>query len=166
MVIDLHIMAPNEITMGLLKGDVDLGLTLIHRKVTGLHTIPLYHEHVRPYVAIAHKVLWQQPNLSLGDIASLRLTTYTHREPSPLIESGDSGQFCFCPQVEGVLILILAGNHVGMLPEFYAQSWLDSGQIKELPVDELSLDSPIVALSKSEGPKQDLVDRLIEIMVG
>ena len=166
VVIDLHIMTPNEITLGLLKGDLDLGLTLIHRKVTGLHTTPLYHEPVRPYVATAHKALWQQPNLSLGDIASLRLTTYTHREPSPLMESGDSGQFYFCPQIEGVLILILAGNHVGMLPEFYAQSWLDSGHIKELPVDELSLDSPIVAMSKSEGPKQDLVDRLVEMMVG
>ena len=39
VVIDLHIMTPNEITMGLLKGDLDLGLTLIHRKVTGLHPI-------------------------------------------------------------------------------------------------------------------------------
>lgn len=164
VVIDLHIMTPNEITMGLLKGELDLGLTLIHRKVTGLQTTTLYHEPVRPYVAATHKTLWQQPNLSLSDITSLRLTTYTHREPSPLMELGDGGQFYFCPQIEGVLILILAGNHVGMLPEFYAQSWIDSGQIKELPVDELRLDSPIVAMRKSEGPKQDLVNRLVEIM--
>jgi len=166
VVIDLHIMTPNEITMGLLKGELDLGLTLIHRKVTGLHTTTLYHEQVRPYVATKHKTLWQQTSLAPSDIANLRLTTYTHREPSPLMEQGDSGQFYFCPQIEGVLILILAGNHVGMLPEFYAQSWLDSGQIKELPVDELRLDSPIVSMSKNEGPKQDLVDRLVEIMAG
>jgi len=152
--------------MGLLKGELDLGLTLIHRKVTGLHTTTLYQEQVRAYVATAHKALWQRPTLSLSDIASLRLTTYTHREPSPLTDSVNSGQFYFCPQIEGVLILILTGNHVGMLPKFYAQSWLESGQIKELPVAELSLDSPIVAMSKSGGPKQDLVDQLVEIMAG
>jgi len=164
VVIDLHIMTPNEITMGLLKGELDLGLTLIHRKVTGLHTSTLYHEQVRPYVATKHKTLWQQASLTPSDITNLRLTTYTHREPSPLMEPGDSGQFYFCPQIEGVLILILAGNHVGMLPKFYAQTWLDSGQIKELPVDELRLASPIVAMRKNESPKQGLVDRLVEIM--
>jgi len=164
VVIDLHIMTPNEITMGLLKGELDLGLTLIHRKVTGLRTTALYHEQVRPYVATKHKTLWQQTSLAPSDITNLRLTTYTHREPSPLMAQADSGQFYFCPQIEGVLILILAGNHVGMLPEFYAKSWLDSGQIKELPVDELRLNSPIVSMHKNEGPKQDLVNRLVEIM--
>jgi len=164
VVIDLHIMTPNEITLGLLKGELDLGITLIHRKVSGLRTTHLYDERVAPYVAVEHKALWHQPRLSLDDIATLRLTTYTHREPGPLMLPDDGGQFYFCPQIEGVLILILSGQHVGMLPEFYAKSWVDSGQIKQLPVDGLSLESPIVAMSKAEGPRHDLVNRLIEIM--
>lgn len=165
VVVDLHIMTPNEITLGLLKGELDLGLTLIHRKVTGLRTTYLYDEVVVPYVATQHESLWKKQQLALNEISDLRLTTYTHREPSPLLVSEDSSQFYFCPQIEGVLILILAGNHVGMLPKFYAQNWLDNGQIKALPVDELCLNSPIVAMSKTDGPKQDLVDRLVTVML-
>ena len=164
VVIDLHIMTPNEITLGLLKGELDLGITLIHRKVTGLRTTHLYAERVAPYVAVEHETLWRQPRLSMDDIATLRLTTYTHREPGPLMLPDDGGQFYFCPQIEGVLILILSGKHIGMLPEFCAKSWVDSGKIKELLVDGLLLHSPIVAMSKSEGPRHDLVNRLIEIM--
>jgi len=165
VVIDLHIMTPNEITLGLLKGELDLGISLIHRKVAGLRVTHLYEERVAPYVAVEHETLWRQPRLSLDDIASLRLTTYTHREPGPLMLPEDSGQFYFCPQIEGVLILILSGKHVGMLPEFYAKNWVDSGRIKELLVDSLSLNSPIVAMSKAEGPRHDLVNRLIELML-
>jgi DNA-binding transcriptional LysR family regulator len=164
VVIDLHIMTPNEITLGLLKDELDLGITLIHRKVTGLCVTHLYEERVAPYVAIEHETLWRQPRLSLDDIASLRLTTYTHREPGSLMLPDDSGQFYFCPQIEGVLILILSGKHVGMLPEFYAKGWVDSGQIKELLVDGLSLNSPIVAMNKVDGLRHDLVSRLIELM--
>lgn len=165
VLIDLHIMTPNEITVGLLKGELDLGLTLIHRKVTGLRTTHLYNEVVAPYVATQHEALWKRSELSPCDISDLHLTTYTHREPSQLMMAGESGQFYFCPQIEGVLILILSGNHVGMLPRFYAREWVESGQVKELAIKELCLNSPIVAMSKAEGPKQDLADRLIEIMV-
>lgn len=164
LMIDLQILTPNEITLGLLKGELDVGVTLVHRKVSGLRTIHLYDEEVAPYVAAEHEALWQSSSLSPDDISGLRITTYTHREPSPLSVSDESGQFYFCPQIEGVLILILSGKHVGMLPRFYAQEWVESGKIKELAIESMRLNSPIVAMSKAEGPKQDLIDRLIYLM--
>jgi len=164
LLLDLQIMASNEITLALLKGEIDLGITLVHRKVDGLRVTELYNELVAPYVAVQHEALWQRESLSMADISELRLTTYTHREPGPLMMEGARQHFYFCPQIEGVLILILAGNHVGMLPKFYAQSWVDSGKIKELPVQELCLDSPVVAMRKVNGVNQDLVGRLISLM--
>jgi DNA-binding transcriptional LysR family regulator len=164
VIIDLQIMTPNEITLNLLKEELDLGITLIHRKVTGLRTTHLYNEQVAPYVATEHEALWRQSKLAMSDIKNLRLTTYTHREPSLLMTSDDSSHFYFSHQMEGVLILILSGNHVGMLPSFYAQHWVETGEIKKLSIDELCLNSPIVTMSKSDGPKQGLVNQLIEIM--
>ena len=164
LLLDLQIMASNEITLALLKDEIDLGITLVHRKVDGLRTVKLYSERVAPYVAVQHEALWQRERLSMSDISGLRLTTYTHREAASLKVDDKRQQFYFCPQIEGVLILILAGNHVGMLPKFYAQGWVDSGKIKELPVPALYLDSPIVAMSKMKGVNQDLVDRLVSLM--
>jgi len=164
LLIDLQIMASNDITLALLKEELDIGITLTHRSVSGLQVTELYREAVAPYVAVKHKEFWRQDELAVTDLAELRLTTYTHREPGSLMVGDERHQFYFCPQAEGVLILVLSGGHVGMLPRFYAQAWVDSGDIKELPVPELCLESSIVAMSKIRGENQDLVDRLICLM--
>ena len=117
-----------------------------------------------PFVAIEHEELWRQPELSLDDIADFRLATYTHMDPRGLLDSIDNERFFFCPQIEGVLIQGLVGQHVAMLPKFYAQPWVDSGHLKPIGLKALSFDSPISAVSKIDGPNQDLVDRFIEIM--
>jgi len=48
-------------------------------------------------------------------------------------------------------------NHESIQTEFYAQSWLDSAQTKEL-----RLDSPFAAMKKRR-PKE-VADRLVEVM--
>lgn len=164
LLVDMKIMTPNDITLALLRGELDVAVTLNHHKVDGLHTEELYREAVAPYVSVKHKELWGSEPLALDDISNIRLTTYTHREPGPLMVGGERHQFYFCPQLEGVLILIMMGNHVGLLPRFYAQRWVDSGEIKEVPVPELCFDSPIVVQNKVDGMNQDLADRLMGLM--
>lgn len=164
LLVDMKIMTPNDITLALLRGDLDIGVTLNHRKVSGLDMEELYREAVAPYVSVKNENLWKRESLTLKDIADVRLTTYTHREPGPLMVGGDRHQFYFSPQLEGVLILILTGGHIGLLPRFYAQSWVDSGEIEEVPVPELCFDSPIVVQSKAGGGNQDLVERLMGLM--
>lgn len=162
--VDVHIMTPNEITLGLLKGELDIGVSLVHREVAGLRIEHLYAERVAPYVSAQHEALWRQEKLSANDIAGLRLATYTHREPGPLFAVDKNSDFFFCPQIEGVLMLILSGNHVGMLPDFYAQEWVAKGKIKALAIPELCIDSPIVAMSQRESPQVDLVEKLVMTM--
>jgi len=162
--IDLKILASDDVPLSLLRGELDIAVALVYRNVSGLRVCHLYNEEVMPYVATQHEELWKQPNLSLSDIADLRLATYTHSDPRALLGSNDNGGFFFCPQLEGVLALGLVGHHVAMLPQFYAQGWVDSGHLKAIKVDELCFDSPISAVSKVDGPNQDLVDRFIDIM--
>lgn len=165
LLIDLQVMASNDITLALLKEELDVGITLAHHKVKGLAVTELYREAVAPYVSVKHQGLWQQDELTVAELDGLRLASYTHREPGALMVADERHQFYFCPQVEGVLILVLSGGHVGMLPRFYAHSWVASGEIKELPVPELCLDSPIVAMTKIRGANQDLVGQLIHLML-
>lgn len=164
LLIDLQIMASNEMTLALLKNELDIGVTLVHHKVKGLCEVELYKERVAPYVAVEHEALWEKGVVDMADLGDLRLTTYTHREPGALMTSKQSRHFYFCPQIEGVLILTLSGNHVGLLPRFYALSWVENGRLKELQVPELCIDSPVVALSKTNGSNQELVDRLVVLM--
>lgn len=164
LLVDMKIMTPNDITLALLRGELDVGVTLDHRQVNGLKTEELYREAVAPYVSIRHQELWSNDNLALDNISELRLTTYTHREPGPLMVGNKRHQFYFSAQLEGVLILVLMGDHVGLLPRFYAQRRVDSGEIKELSISELCFDSPIVVQSKVGGVNQDLVDSLMKLM--
>jgi len=162
--IDLQILASDDTPLSLLSGTLDIAVALVYRNISGLRVCHLYNEEVVPYVAAQHEVLWRQSALSLEDIAELRLTTYTHQDPGALLGADDNRRFFFCPQIEGVLILALTGNHVAMLPKFYAQRWVDSGHLKAINVDGLCIDSPISAMCKVNGPNQDLIDRFIDIM--
>lgn len=164
LLVDMQIMTPNDITLALLRGELDIAVSLNYRQVDGLHTEELYREAVAPYVSVKHPELWESEALTLADISNLRLTTYTHRDPGSLMVGGERDQFYFSPQLEGVLILVLMGRHVGLLPRFYAQRWLELGKIKEVPVKALCFDSPIVVQYKTNGANQDLVDRLMALM--
>lgn len=161
---DLKILASDDVPLSLLRGELDVAVALVYRNVSGLRVYHLYNEDVKPYVATKHEELWSAASLTLDDIANYRLATYTHTDPRALLGSHETAGFFFCPQLEGILIFGLIGSHVAMLPKFYAQSWVDSGHLKPINLKELSIDSPISAVSKVEGANQDLVDRFIEIM--
>jgi LysR family transcriptional regulator, transcriptional activator for bauABCD operon len=157
--VDLCVMPARDIVLEVLKGDLDVGITLMPRKVSGLKLKYLYEEHVRPYVSVRLHEIYANKRVDIAAVRELPIAAYEYREFNS--RAKDGWDVKLCSQLDVVAMLTLAGHHVGMLPAFYAQHWVSQDKIRELEIAELGYKSPIYAIRKPAGANQSVVSSFL-----
>ncbi|WP_261841833.1 LysR family transcriptional regulator [Aliamphritea ceti] len=152
----------DEIILKLINNEIDIGISYISRRISGLESTLLYKERSFPYISAINHGAYKNGLVSLEDVKELGLATCTHEKSNPIL--GYFHNINICNHLDSVSLLTLSGEYIGLLPEHYAQYWVDKNQFKKLAIDELYLMSSIYGLCKTNTSEQPLVREFLELL--
>lgn len=123
-----------EIDQRVADRGLQIGISTDRGKIKDVQSLPLYQENGYLYCGASHPLFdLEEEDITQEVVNQHRFAQHAYSEAEIRDEQHvgfrpvASGQF-----TEGIAMLILTGNFVGFLPEHYAQSWVDSGQMRSL----------------------------------
>lgn len=161
--ISLYTMAPSDLERAVLDHRLHLAIGVFYQKVGGLEYRSLCHERLVLYCGREH-FLFESAD-SLIDEKDLLSCNYVERtygqttsrlnHPIPLKVAAYSSS------LEATALLILSGNYIGFLPQYYAGLWCDQGLMKPVNAGILHVDSEIcIAMHKK--PQNNLATNKLQ----
>jgi DNA-binding transcriptional LysR family regulator len=156
--INISMTTPVEIERGVQDGHLHVGVIPRINPLSSLDYLPLYEEHSLLYCSREHP-FFDRPDDELTAAAlhqaeavapGYRLTAEAmerHRDLNCTATASDR---------EGIAFLILTGSYIGYLPEHFATSWVNQGELRPISPQQLCYDTPLnVVLRK--GRRRNLV---------
>ncbi|MEH6473607.1 MAG: LysR family transcriptional regulator [Halopseudomonas sp.] len=158
VVINISMIPPNEIELGVLDGRLHLGVVPDLRPLAGLDYLPLYQEQSRLYCSLNHPLFKQNDALlssaTISDwdavipaYAQTPQIKALHQQLKPTATATDR---------EGVAFLILTGRFIGYLPDHFAQRWVRDALMRPLVCDSDHYVTPFSAVTR-KGARANLV---------
>lgn len=126
------------------NGNLDIVLSALPDDIPAdIHYQPVFVEHSYFY-SIAHQAKSIERDWRSGSLNPRRLLIGGHAFNEICKQLGPVSKQGFHQtawHLEGSLLLLLAGTHVGYLPDHYAASWVQQGKLAAIAPDELKLTS-------------------------
>lgn len=161
---DVHVAGTAEIDKGLLDGRFHVGIHPVHRATDSLVSVPLFHEPMRLYAAPTHPLARRAPvddgQLRQADFVGLgyhspNMEQFWRLGLDPAARAFDQ---------EASVLLIRSGRYIGFLPEHYARSFEQQGQLVCLPSENLQYCCEWVAsVARTPGPGR-VARRFMEVL--
>ncbi len=155
--INISMSTPAEIAKGLFDGRLHVGVIPQTAPLSGLEYELLYEEKSCLYVGRSHPLFMAEGTLTQAELAKAKavLPIYPMTE-----EAINLHQQLNCSATasdrEGIAFLILTGNYLGFLPDHYAESWVEKGELKCLDGERLFFNTPLVLVTRT-GRRPNLV---------
>lgn len=151
--IDLRVMTFNELDLALRERRVQVAIRGMYRREGGFRYSPLFVERQSLYVARRH----------LRDAATLpliyRSQPFVHEALNTLgMQRGPT-----VSGLEAVAMLLLSGRYVGLLPQFYAASFVKRHVLAMVP-DGPQYENTISAITEISRPRTRALELFLEIL--
>lgn len=147
----MEVMAPSQIEQALLNQTADVGIGIFPTHLQELDYQPLYKETDWLVCAPSHPLAGADSLEDvievLRDSAKVARHFLSAQDTSPL--GGDPKYItAWVSNVEAAALLILAGTHVGFLPNHYARTWIEAGRMVAVRPDHYRRSSLIEAAAR------------------
>lgn len=130
--INIRMMPPNEIEIGVLDGRVHIGIIPDLRPLAGLHYLPLYQEESRLYCSHDHP-LFNTQNESHIELSQWDAVIPAYAQTAEIkTQLQQLKGTATATDREGIAFLILTGCYLGYLPVHFAAQWVQAGRIQTL----------------------------------
>lgn len=146
--VQLHVdvFGPAQIEQALLDHRADVGIGIFPTHLEELDYQPLYEETdwlvCSPFHPLADAESLEEVQDILGTSAKVARQFLNAQDTRPL--GGEPVRItAWVSNIEAAALLILAGTHVGFLPNHYARRWLESGQMVAIRPDHYQRRSAI-----------------------
>lgn len=152
--ITVEVLRPSEIENAVAVGRMDVGISITDRRLSSLAYTPLYRERDILVCGAGH------PLFDVADERDLRqgvrsapkvVRTFLNQHDFAMVSDRDDLIGGTVTNVEAAAFLILAGSHVGFLPEHYARRWIEAGTMRPMLPDVFHRTSEIVMISRHDG---------------
>lgn len=164
--IQLYIKSPTELEQAILDGQIHAAIAYTGHRVTNLQYVELFSEKVSIYCGKSHPLFTQQ-DISIENITRTKWVRRGYLMPShlvPLIPDIDN-MTAIAHQMEGVALMILAGTHLGYLPEHYAKTWVDKGDMRILNPQTLSYQAQHCLIFHRTRPHNEALEAFISDVI-
>ncbi len=149
--IRLSILTPNELERAVHDGDIDVALGTFDQQVPNLRYKPVYSEPNTLYCASRHLIAGLETSQEIrAAVANSRKVTRAYLEGEDLFPMGAGLDTTHASVefLEAAAILLLAGGHIGFLPDHYARNWEDTGQLVPILRDEYKYKSEFFVVTR------------------
>lgn len=166
--ISIEILPPSEIENAIAAGRVDLGVSIIEQRLPTLQYQPLYLENDYLYCGAAN------PMLQLSDPEALRDSVQSApkvvrsflnlQDFSPLSDQEETIHAAVT-NLEAAAALVLAGTHIGFMPDHFAARWVETGAMRPLLPSEYRRTSEIAVMSPLKRESPPVVAHFLEQLI-
>lgn len=153
-----------EIDQGISDRRIQIGFSVDRGKIKDAKTLPLFSEFGYLYCGANHPLFdVDDNNLTVKMLNQQRFVQHAYSE----IEISNELDVGFLPAAagqfsEGIAMLILTGNFVGFLPQHYARSWVEAGQMRALMPANVRKSTNIRLLFHTEASNVPLVAAFVK----
>lgn len=160
--IQLYIKSPTELEQAILDGQIDAAISYTGHRVTNLQYVKLFSEKISIYCGRGHP-LFTKTDVMVGDIRQAKWVKRGYLMPQHLVPlvPDDDKMTAIAHQMEGVALMILAGTHLGYLPQHYAKTWTDRGGMRILNAKTLSYEAPHYLIFHRTKPHNEALEAFI-----
>lgn len=156
--INLDVLSPADIEHGVLSGKIDCAIGIFFEKLPNLKYTALYKER--------DLLLCGRRNPLFDDKSDVRLFSKIRTAPKVVRSFLRLKDFFFLSDqhesitahvdsVEAAAALILAGSHIGFLPDHYAKQWLDREEMRILLEKSYTRQSMITLIHHEDAARQN-----------
>lgn len=168
--INIEVLPPAELELAVASGRFDAGVSIAERRLPSLVYRHLYRERDLLVCGRGQALYGEtDPAAIRGAIitAPKVVRSFLHHHDFFLISDREESITATVTNLESAAFLILAGTHIGFLPEHFVERWLRSGEMRALLPDEVTRESEIalVTPAAADGEISPAVQRFIEALV-
>lgn len=159
--LDVYVESLNDIERGIIDGRYQIGICPEHRPSPSIEYHYLFNENNCLYCGAGHPLFEQQQSLaSVAEITNYKYAGLGYQSPN--MERGQAlglTRHATAYNQEAVLGLLLSGDYIGFLPDYYAQSFVAEGRLKPLNIEGLNYNCDFFALNR-HSPKPSRIAAL------
>lgn len=163
--IRLSILTPNHLEKAVLDGDIDIAFGTFDRQVPNLRYKPVYVEHNTLYCSRNHPIAGLTKKADIRQaVADSRKVTRSYLEGEDLFPLGSdhSVNHASVEFLEAAAVMLLAGGHIGFLPNHYAEMWEKSGKLVPILRDEYVYTSEFFIVTRKNLRGSVIVETFLE----
>lgn len=157
--ISIDILSPTEIELAVAAGRVDLGISIVEKRLPSLRYTPLYRELDVLVCGAEHPLFKTEDPVKLrAGVTEAPKVIRTFLNHSDLFPIGNREELVAgtVANVEAAAYLILAGTHIGFLPAHYVADSVARGEMRVILEQEYVRMSEIVLIESVLNNDQDL----------
>ncbi len=160
----IDVLGPADIEQGVKSGKIDVGIGIFSEPESALAYHPLYTERDVLVCARSHDLYDVSNDLDL--FARVRtaqkvVRSFLRLDDFFFLSDQRDSITAEVDSVEAAAFIILAGHHIGFLPDHYAQRWLESGDMRVLAERSYTRQSQITMVHRSDRAKLSSLARLL-----
>jgi len=152
--LNLHVATLNGIERGVLDGHFHIGIIPGHRTSDTLQYARLFDEHMLLYCGTGHALFGADHRaLDWDAVRALPFAGLGYHSPkSQVSQRLQLTRMATGFDQESISTLILSGRFVGFLPDHYAQSFVQRGQMEPVGPDRFHYDCAFFAITRRSPP--------------
>lgn len=158
--LQVFIKSPTELEQEIISGELHAAISYIGHRLENLEYIDLFSEKISIYCG-KHHPLYLSSKVTPEDLVRFNWVKRGYLMPSDLVPVTPSLITATAHQMEAVALLILAGTHIGYLPQHYAQQWVDKQEMYLLEPDELSYEVTHCLILHRNRPHNEALEALV-----
>jgi len=138
-----------DIERMVLNDEADIGFIPYHRKLDGLNYIALYQDTCYLYCHASHPLVAmtiEEQTEQVNQIPTTHAGVKPHEGISAQINEMNLSAVSYFYDTR--LSLILSGQYIGFLPEFYAQAYVDKGELVAILPEQRNYDLGVAVISR------------------
>lgn len=151
--ITIEVLPPADIEYAIASGRLDLGISIIEKRLPALRYTPLYEEadllvcgHTHPLFVVEDEARLRREIR----VASKVIRSFLNHHDFFLMSDREESIGATVTSIEAAAFLIFAGTHIGFLPEHYARQWFEAGSMRPLLPREYRRASEIVLIEPAK----------------
>ena len=163
--LQIEIMTPGKIELAVLEADMDLAVGTFDHQLPGLQYKKIYVESNQLLCGVDHPLFGVDDPDQIRELvtASRKVTrSYLDRRDIFSLGGGHAAKIAMVQHLEAAAILILAGGHIGFLPEHYAQTWVRHTEMKPILPAEYRYTSDFYILTRRSRRKSLIMKSFLE----
>jgi len=148
--ISIDVLPPAEIEYAIAAGRLDIGISIMQKRLPSLRYTPLYFETDILVCGQSHPLFTSTDNADKlrqdVRLAPKVIRSFLNHHDFFLVSDLEESIEATVTNIEAAAFLILSGKYIGFLPGHYADQWITIGAMRALLPKELYRNSEIVLI--------------------
>ena len=154
-----------DIERMVLNDEADIGFIPYHRQLDGLNYIPLYQDTCYLYCHASHPLVAltaEEQAIQVNQFPTTHAGVKPHEGISAQINEMDLSAVSYFYDTR--LALILSGQYIGFLPDFYAQAYLDKDELVAILPEQRHYHLGVAVISRKTAQPNKARELFIDII--